>query len=104
MASHLTELGGEDEGKEYDEMEVDLAGHAGEHLRAHNNIDSNRATAVIAATPPRHSHMGSGSGLRGLRRGERCGRCFRRRVVRCGVVSCSLFFHIQTGPTAVALF
>lgn len=59
-----------DTGKDYDEIEIDLASGGGHGASA--------GSGYVDDTPP----SGTGSARRLLPRGERCSRCFRRRNVR----------------------
>lgn len=61
--------------KDYDEIEIDLASSGGHGASA--------GSGYVDDTTP----IGTGSGRRLLPRGERCGRCFRRRIVRYVVMA-----------------
>lgn len=67
-----------DTGKDsYDEIEIDLASGGGHGAPA--------GSGYVDDTTP----IGTGSARRLLPRGERCSRCFRRRMVRYGGVICA---------------
>lgn len=78
MNAHIAALS--EENKEYDELEIDLTPGGGHDGSSEQGSRGPSETSVVG-------HSGGagvvlGSARRSMPRGEHCGRCFRRRIVR----------------------